>query len=428
MNAREAALQALMKVGKDGTFSNIAVKEVLAKHRELPAADKAFAARLVYGVISRERTLDYVLMKYSKIKKKKISAYILMILRIGIYQLMFMDKIPESAAVNESVKLAKRYGHKASSGFVNGILHAVIRGQQSLEYPKETSERLSVQYSFPIELVKRWVMELGEEQAEQLMEASNEDPPLVLRVNTLKTTPEKLINKLAANGIKAEVSEAYPLAITVSGFDIAASALYQNGLFTVQDTAAMLAGVALAPRPGETVIDLCAAPGGKTTHLAQMMENKGKILAFDIHEHKIDLIHKNAQRLGITVIQAQQADALEQQEALIGCADRVLADVPCSGLGILRRKPDIKWNWDPENDLPDVQEKILTNAASYVKAGGTLVYSTCTLNRAENEDVIERFLKEQPDFEKIQQKTYYPHLDKTDGFFICKLQKKGIHG
>lgn len=428
MNAREVALGALMQVEREGAFSNIAVKDALAKHHDLAAADRAFVSRLVYGVISRKITLDYVLMKYSKIKKKKISNYILMILRIGIYQLMFMDKVPDAAAVNESVKLAKRYGHKASSGFVNGILHAVIRGRSELKYPAEKLENLSVRYSFPAALVQLWVKELGEEQAEQLMRASNEDPPMVLRVNTLKTDPDELLKELQAQGIQAEQSKIYPLAVVVSGFDVAASKLYQEGWFTVQDTAAMLAGAALAPEPGEIVVDLCAAPGGKTTHLAQLMENRGSVFAFDIHEHKINLIHKNAQRLGITIIQAEKADALQKRESLVESADRVLADVPCSGLGILRRKPDIKWNWEPESDLPQIQKRILQNAASYVKPGGVLVYSTCTLNTRENEEVIQMFLKEHLEFERLEQKTYYPHLDKTDGFFICKLQKKGIHG
>lgn len=431
-NAREAALLTLVDIHKAGAYSNLALKKQLAA--DMPAAEKRLATNLVYGVIKRRLTLDYIIGQYSKIKLKKISAYILDILRLGIYQLMYMDKIPESAAVNESVKLAKRYGHGASAGFVNGLLHSVIRN--GVTYPKDSMERLSVIESFPLWLCREWVEEFGLGFATDLMQAMNAEPRLSLRANTLKISADELAQKLPGG----TVSPLYPQAVLCDGFDIAASEEYQAGEFTVQDISAMLSGAVLAPKPGETVLDLCAAPGGKTTHLAQLMENKGKILAFDIHEHKIKLIGENAKRMGITIIDAAPGDASRFDPALAGTADKVLADVPCSGLGIIRRKPEIKWNKEEEDDLQKIQYAILENAGRYVRPGGELVYSTCTLRKRENTDIIRRFLAEHPEFSPVDfsenlckelQKdtlrdgyiTLYPNTDGIDGFFIAKLKR-----
>lgn len=431
-NAREIAVLTLADVHKAGAYSNLALKKRIPK--EFPDAEKRLASNLVYGVLKYELTLDYIIGQYSKIKLKKISAYILEILRIGIYQLLYMDKIPESAAVNESVKLAKRYGHGASAGFVNGLLHSVIRG--TVQYPENPLQRLSVEESFPMWLCREWAENFGLEFAKDLMRAMNREVRLSLRANTLKIAPKALAEKMPGGA----VSELYPMAVECDGLDIAASGAYQNGEFAVQDTAAMLAGAVLAPKPGETVLDLCAAPGGKTTHLAQLMENKGKILAFDIHAHKIKLIAENARRMGIDIIKAQQKDAQEPDKTLFDIADKVLADVPCSGLGIIRRKPEIKWNRAETDGLPEIQYQILENAAQYVKHGGEIVYSTCTLRRQENEEIIRQFLEEHREFsavdftellpkalqkESVRQGhvTFYPNTDGIDGFFIAKLKR-----
>lgn len=421
INAREAALLALCKIEYEGAYSNMAVKDVLSG--DFDGRDKGLITELVYGVVRRKLTLDYIISKYSKIKLKKLSKYLIMILRMGVYQIYFTDKIPDSAAVNESVKLSKKYCGK-SSGFANAILHSVIRGREILEYPKDKVEFLSVKYSFPEELVK---MFLQFDFCEELLKALNEEPKTTVRVNRLKE--EELTGEF-------EETPLYEHARTVKGTDMAALEDYREGRVIPQDIAAMMASEALSPKPGEVCVDMCSAPGGKTTHIAELMQNSGKVYAFDIHPHKVEIIRKNAERMGITIIEAEVADATEAKKELLGVADKVLADVPCSGLGIIRRKPDIKWNKDDISELPEIQYKILENAAGYLKPGGELVYSTCTLNKCENEDVVCRFLENNKDFEfvKIQLPgplmrendgyiTLYPNRDGTDGFFISKIKR-----
>lgn len=436
-NAREIALLTLCEIEEEGAYSNMALKKHLAKNKHLSGVDKAFVTALVYGVTARKLTLDYMIQTYSKLRLKKISKYILQILRIGIYQLTFMDRVPESAAVDESVKIAKRYGHKAAAGYVNGMLHAVIRGRESFQYPDEPIERLSVKYSYPRWLAEKWVKEFGYEFAQELMKAGNKEPSMTLRTNTLNASPDQLVELLESRNIRAKKSELYQMAIETGGFDVDASDLYKSGYFIPQDTAAMLAAEVLSPKPGETVLDLCAAPGGKSTHLAQLMDNKGTVIAFDIHKHKLALIEENAKRMGISMIQTVCADSAQQKEQYQ--ADKVLADVPCSGLGIIRRKPDIRWN--EEKELFSLQYAILQTAGACVKPGGELVYSTCTIEPDENEHVIKKFLKEHHDFKPVDitaclpaplQKetakkgyvTLYPNVDGTDGFFIAKMKKR----
>ncbi len=420
-NPRETALLALYEIEYGGAYSNMAVKDALKKLDD--SRDKGLVTQLVYGVVRRKLTLDYIISKYSKVKIKKLSKYVLLILRMGVYQLYFTDKIPESAAVNESVKLAKKYAGK-SSGFVNGILHSVIRGKETLEYPKDKIENLSVKYSFPEEIVEL-LWDTG--FCEELLESLNCEPETSVRVNTLKK--EELETEM-------EISPVYSGARILKGTDVAENPDYREGRIIPQDIAAMMASIALSPKPSETVIDMCAAPGGKTTHLAELMENKGKIYAFDIHPHKIEIIKKNAERMGISIIDAKLGDGCRLQEEILEKADKVLCDVPCSGLGIIRRKPDIKWNKDDIEELPEIQYKILENAAKYLKVGGELVYSTCTILKRENEDVITRFLEENKNFElseitlpgKLQREnkgyiTLYPNIDGTDGFFISKIKR-----
>ena len=371
---RESAMLTLYSAGFEGAYVNMALKRTLRKNKDFSQKDKAFVTNLVYGVIKRQITIDYIIGCYSKIKLKKISPYILTIIRMGIYQIKFMDKVPNSAAVNESVTLAKRYGHKASAGFVNGILRNVLRS--SFEYPKDFWEKMSVKYSFPEWICRKWVQDYGESFAVSLMESMNEEPEISLRVNSLKSSADEVL-KILPGSLKSGL---YDMAVLCRGFDVENSQGYKNGCFIPQDISAMFASAVLAPLPGDSVLDICAAPGGKTTHMAQLMNNEGKITACDIHEHKVKLIKQNAERMGIDIIEAVQADAEIRNAAFEGKFDKVLADVPCSGLGIIRRKPDIKLKKE-ENALPDLQYRILENAAGYLKSGGELVYSTCTLNR-----------------------------------------------
>lgn len=412
MNTREIALGALYNIEYNGAYSNMAVKSALRS--DMQQRDKAFVTTLVYGVVDKKLTLDYVISQFSKVKPKKISKYILLILRMGIYQIMFMDSVPGNAAVNESVKLAKRYGHGASAGFVNGLLRTVLR--EDIKYPKDKAEYISVRYSYPMYLVEKWIGEFGEEFCEQLIKGFEEEPKLILRPNSLKTSASELVQILREKGIEASETQG---AVECEGFDIANDDLYKRGMYTVQDKAAQCAAKILAPESGDTVIDMCAAPGGKTTQLAEIMKNSGKILAFDVFEHKTKLIEKNAERIGTNIIKTEIKSGLEHDYDLEGFADKVLCDVPCSGTGILRRKPDIKWNRDENYKFPPVQKKILENAFSYLKKGGILVYSTCSIEKEENEGVTSSL----ENAEIIWEKTFYPHIDDTDGFYICKIKK-----
>lgn len=416
-NPREIAMKAIYDVEFENAYSNMALKKRLSSS-ELSKQDKALVTNIVYGVIDKQITLDYIIANYSKLKLKKISKFILIILRIGIYQIMYMDKIPNSAAVNESVKLAKRYGHGASAGFVNGILRTVVK--TPVKYPENKTEYLSVKYSYPMWLCEKWEEDFGYDFTKKMFEAFSKPAKLNLRPNILKITAEALLEKLKDNGINAVIHDDY---IISDGFEIASDELYRNGYYTVQDAAAMQTAKILAPLEGETVIDMCAAPGGKTTHMAEIMHNKGCIYAFDVHEHKTDLIRKNAERLGINIIEPHLGDGCIFNEAYKETADKILCDVPCSGLGILRRKPEIKWNRDKDSNLPEIQYQILKNAAEYLKIGGEMVYSTCTIEKEENEAVTGLFTAEHKDFIILYEKTFYPHIDDTDGFYICKIKR-----
>ncbi len=424
VDARNCALLALYEIEYEGAYSNIALKNIL-KNSELDSRDKSFATAIVYGVLSKKMYLDYIISCYSSVKLKKISKYILEILRMGIYQIKFMDKVPDSAAVNESVKLSKRYGHKAASGFVNGVLRSVINN------PTNEPQDTYIKESFLKENALRLYKDYGK-RAESIMASLNKEPKMTIRTNLLKTKPETL-KKL----LRAEDCPYSKKALYVSKTDLSNSPEYKMGYFTVQDISPMIACEVLAPKEGETVFDMCASPGGKTTYFAEMMENEGKIIAFDIHPHRTELIRFNKERLGLSIIEERVADATVLDESLIGKADKVLMDVPCSGIGIAKRKPELKYRCDHE-ELPEIQYKILSNGAKYLKRGGEMVYSTCTLFKAENEEVIEKFLKENPDFSLVSFKsllpdgfledkdgimTVLPDTVDADGFFVAKLKK-----
>ena len=416
ITAREAALLALNDILYNGKYSNIAVKEMLGKCRGMDKTEKAFFTNLVYGVISRRFTLEYVISQYSAIKLKKLARYVKIILELGFYQIIYLDKVPESAAVNECVKLSKRYCKKGSDRFINGVLRAFLKNRCVIP-----DDDLAVKYSFSQEMTKMFLEQFGYEFSDQLMQALNTPPDIMLRPNTLKTDADKLSELLEADGIENTVTD-YGMVIS-DGFDVASNRLYKEGYFTPQDRGAYTASVVLAPKEGETIIDMCSAPGGKATHIAELMKDNGNILAFDIHEHKVSLINNSAKRLGFNSINAQVGDSSAYNSELNGIADRVLCDVPCSGWGIIRRKPDIKLSHTDLCELYDIQKKILDNGAKYVKIGGCIVYSTCTVNKKENEEIISEFLSKNKNFEKTYEKTFYPNIDGCDGFYVCRLNK-----
>ncbi len=431
MKPREAALKALYKIEKEGAYSNIALKETLFAS-SLDGRDKAFVTNLVYGVVMHKNSLDYVLARYSSVKLKKLSDYVLLILRMGVYQLFYMDKVPSSAAINESVKLSKKYAAR-SSGFINAVLRNADRGGDIIK----ASSDISIRLSYPEEIVNLFSSQLGDKRAESLMEALNSFSSMTVRANSMKISAQELSEKLSEI-CEAKVIPDVKNAVFVSGLDVAGSELYKSGYFSVQGISAMLSVEALDVRPGMRVLDMCAAPGGKTTYIGELLKGEGEVIAHDIHEHKIELINKNIKRLGIKNASSKTGDACVICAEYLEGFDRVLCDVPCSGLGIIAKKPDIKWTFKPSY-IAKTQLRILENGAKYLKRGGEMVYSTCTLNKKENEDVINLFLEnnegyELLGFEKLISSrfsgaergyiTLYPDIDKADGFFIAKIKRK----
>lgn len=444
MNAREIAYNILYEIYENGAFSNIVINKYLCEN--LNVKDEGFIREIVYGVLENELYIDYIISKASKIKLNKIHEKIIIILRIGVYQLIFMDRVPDSAAVNESVKIAKIHGHKGTIGYVNGVLRNISRNKENMIKidVKDKVDYISIKYSHPKWMVERWVKEYGEKFTEELCIKNNEHPDLNIRVNTLKIDKENLKNQLENKGlIIKDTLYSKDSLIIENPEKITELNEFKEGLFIIQDESSALVSQILDPKPGSTVIDLCSAPGGKATHLAQMMDNKGTIIALDIFQHKIDLINDNAKRLGIDIIQAKIGDALNIDETLINFADYILVDAPCSGLGIIRRKPDIKRNRRLKdiNELSKIQYKILENAKEYLKVGGILVYSTCTIEKEENNNLINKFLNENHNFKLVSinncmpnnvsintlEEGYiqlFPNTHNTDGFYIAKMIKE----
>lgn len=432
-NARQAAYEILLRMEKDGAYSNLILDETLEKS-DLDSRDKSFVSALVYGTTERKLTVDYELSLYLSSPLKKLKKQVLTILRMGAYQIFFMSKVPNSAAVNESVKLSK----KNQSAYASSLINAVLRkcSQNGLVYPKkDTDEFLSVYYSCPLWLIHKWNKQYGKSECLHLLEESLKKAETVIRVNTLKTDEKTLAQLLLQEGVESEKTVIEnSLKIFLSGKEITKLNSFKQGLFHVQDIASTLCAQALCAKSNETVFDLCAAPGGKSFSVAQLMNNSGKIFAFDLYPQRTKLISQGAKRLGIDIITAAVGDASEHN-AELGLADRVLCDVPCSGLGIIRRKPEIRYKDESEVDaLPPLQLKILENAARYVKPGGRLVYSTCTLNKNENENVCLKFLENSSDFESVEPLsqigknkflTLMPHINQSDGFFIAAFKRKG---
>lgn len=420
MTARQLALKVLYEVEKNGAYPGMELKKQLA-NSELSSADRGFATELVYGVIKNRTRLDFIISKYSKQKLKKISDWIINILRMGVYQIFFLDKIPLSAAVNESVKLAKRYGHQASSGFVNGVLRNVGRNGD-VQYPKGR-EYYEIYYSHPKWLVDMLFDQYGDD-AEKIIENNNKVPATTVRVNVLKTTAEDVMKSLTENGITAQKTVCENI-LKISGFgDISKLDEYNDGLITPQGLSSYMAASAVNPQKDEVIMDLCSAPGGKTTAMAEICGDGAKIYAFDLFEHKTKLVDNNCKRLGIENVAVKAHDCTVVMDEFIGKADKILADVPCSGLGIIRKKPDIKWNKETEDfdGIINIQKKILDNAGKYLKKNGTLVYSTCTINKNENESVAEEFA-EKYNYKIESMQTFLPD-ENHDGFFICKMTKE----
>ena len=422
-NARYVAVNALIKVNREGAYSNLTFDKQL-QGEDLSDKDKALATSLFYGVLDRKITIDYIIKQFSKTPIRKISPLTLEALRIGIYQLMFLERIPESAAVNESVNIVKKSKESRNSGFVNAILRNVVRNPVTLPDGK-TPEELSIKYSCPVWIINSFISDYGIENAINLLESGLESPPVNLRVNTLKTNSQQLVELLEKAGVKTSITDETENCVTVQGgINIKQNELYKKGYFHIQDIASQITASKLGVRPDERVLDMCSAPGGKAFTMAEIMENKGEIVAADLYEKRVQLIKRGADRLGIDIIKTIVADATVFEESL-GRFDAVLCDVPCSGLGVLRRKPEIKYKEVEDFSLlEEIQRKILKNASRYLKDGGRLLYSTCTLSKSENEGAVKAFLEENREYTLTFQHTFMPHTDGTDGFFCALLQKE----
>ncbi|AKL95534.1 ribosomal RNA small subunit methyltransferase B [Clostridium aceticum] len=445
MNARESALKVLYKIDVDQAYSNIALNHEL-KSQQYNKLDRNFITELVYGTLENFIFADYIIQQFSTVKLNKMDPWTLNLLRLSIYQIFFLDKVPDFAAVNESVDLSKKYCKRAS-GFINGVLRSIIRSKEKIKMPdkkKDFSKYLSIKYSHPQWMVERFLSYFSEDFTEDLLKTNNETPKLYIRVNTLKITVEEVLQLLLKNEIKVEKSPLIPEALIVEGgfSELETLEIYRKGFIHIQDFSSMLVAKILDPKEDQFIIDVCSAPGGKTTHIAELMKNKGKILARDIHQHKLSLVEKNAKRLGVNIIKVEKFNGKDLDHELLNTADKVLVDAPCSGLGIIRRKPEIKYRKEADviDVITEMQLKILINASKYVKSGGELLYSTCTIDPNENHKVIEKFLNISSEYELIdisqqyasmlpgshEEKMIqlYPNVHGTDGFFICKLKKK----
>ncbi len=435
MGARETALNALIACRVDGAWVNEALKECTARDR-LDSRDAALASRICYGVVQNRMRLDFFLNRLYH--GKRLHPIVRDLLHMGLYQIYDMDRIPESAAVNESVALTRKYcpGQPKAPGLVNGILRSAIRTKGTIPEPTSYEEK----YSHPAELISLLKRALPKGTLETMLIADNQAPPPTVQVNTLKTTSEEMISLLAEDGVQAQVHPWCPDSLILHATGrMEQLRAFRQGLLYVQDPASRLSVLcAQLPQTGGRVLDCCAAPGGKSFAAALAMKNRGEILSCDIHPHKVTLIQSGAERLGFTSIRPLLQDAASFVPAWEKSMDAVLADVPCSGLGIIRKKPDIRYkNLEETEQLPMLQLKILRNVSRYVRPGGTLMYSTCTVLPRENEEVVERFLQENSDF-RLQPLSLpaefednhsgmlplIPGQHDTDGFFICRMRRK----
>ena len=429
--ARQTVLELLIRMEDNKAYSNILLDNTFSREK-LRDRDRAFAAMLFYGVIERKMTLDYIIRHYSAAEFDKIDTDVVQILRMGLYQLLY-TAVPESAAVNESVNLA----HQRGKGFVNGILRSFLRDGKQIDYKDlDDAAKKSIEYSCPKWIVKKWTEMFGEEKTEEILKDSFGRPPLYVKVNTLRCTADQLISEFAKEKIAAKKNALLDDCLELGNIHhIEATAAYRKGLFHVQDISSQLCCRVARPVFNETVIDVCAAPGGKTFTMAEIMANRGKLYSFDLYDGKVSMIRTGAERLGLSIVEAAVHDATVY-DAGIPLADKVLCDTVCSGLGVIRRKPEIKYK-EMKNieQLPIVQKHILETASKYVKVGGTLIYSTCTLNRSENEDVVEKFLEDNRDFAPVVvpvsvngvedscMRTFLPGTTGGDGFFAATLRR-----
>lgn len=444
INEREIVLEVLLEITEHGMYSHIVLRDVLNKYQYLEKKERSFITRVTEGTLEHMMEIDFILDQFSKVKVKKMKPVIRNIMRSAVYQMKYMDSVPVSAACNEAVKLAVRKGFGSLRGFVNGVLRNVARNLDQIEYPAEPLKRLSIQYSMPEWILNLWLKAYDSDIVEQMLQAFQRETPLTIRCNLRMVTPKQLKEHLEAEGVTVKVHPYLEYAFHISGFDYLGDLeSFQKGEFSVQDISSMLVSELAGPKEGDYVIDVCAAPGGKSLHMAEKLNGSGHVEARDLTEYKVGLIQENIERTGLSNVEAVQQDALIFDETSVGKADIVLADLPCSGLGVLAKKTDLKYKATKEgaDSLAKLQREILKNVQAYVKDEGKLVYSTCTINPAENMDNVHWFLNQYPEFELIDihgslceelQKDVkengciqlLPGVHQSDGFFLACMKKR----
>lgn len=441
---RELVMECLLEITRDGQYSHIALRNLLSKYQYLDKKERAFITRCVEGTLEHMIEIDYIIAQFSKVKVNKMKPVIRAIVRSSVYQLKYMDSVPDSAVCNEAVKLAAKKGFVNLKGFVNGLLRNIARNIEQIKYPDEnTLEGLSVKYSMPQWILKQWLDEYDIETVKIILQDFLEDKPTVIRCCLNKVSKESLVKKLTKENLTVKEHPYLPYALCISGYDyLEAIQSFREGEFYVQDIGSMLVAEIAEPREREQVIDVCAAPGGKSLHIADKLAGSGMVEARDLTEMKVSLIKENIERSGFTNVKAVQKDAEVLDEVSVQKADIVIADLPCSGLGVLGRKTDLKYKLTEQmaEELPELQKRILSKAKEYVKPGGRLVYSTCTVNKRENQDNVRWFLENNPDFtlaefehvlcEELKKEVkkdgclqLLPGVHESDGFFIAKFQK-----
>lgn len=423
-NTRELILDILIQITRGGEYSHIALKNALDQYQYLEKQERAFIARVVNGTLERMIELDYIIDQFSKVKVSKMKPVIRTILRSAVYQLKYMDSVPASAACNEAVKLAAKRGFGSLRGFVNGVLRNISRNLSDISYPSEEDMlySFSVRYSVPEWILGQWLAEYGKETVRAMAEEFLKEKPVTVRFHPDRISKEELMRKLKEEGVSVKEDAELPYALHLSGLDyLMKLESFQKGYFQVQDVSSMQVAQWAAPEEGSYIIDVCAAPGGKAIHLAEMLRRTGHVEARDLTEYKIGMIRENILRSGMTNIEAVQMDARLRDEASVGKADIVIADLPCSGLGVLGRKPDLKYKMtqDTQRELVKLQREILSVSAEYVKQGGKLIYSTCTIHKEENEDNAVWFARQFPEFHLQRERQTLPGRDSGDGFYIA---------
>lgn len=430
VNIRELVLETLLLINRDGEYSHIALGQVLGKYQYLSKKDRAFLTRTVEGTLERMIEIDAIISQFSSVKINKMKPVIREIIRSAVYQLKYMDSVPDSAVCNEAVKLASKKGFFNLKGFVNGLLRNISRNLDHIQYPsreKEPVQWLSVVYSMPEWIVRKWIEQYGERKTEEILQAFLEERPTSIRCSSSKITPQELKDRLEKEGVTVKEYEEIPGAFQISGYDyLDALESFREGWFQVQDISSMLVGEWADPKEGEYIIDVCAAPGGKALHLADKLKGTGRVEARDLTEYKVQMIRDNISRLGFSNVLAVQQDALDIDESSLEKADIVIADLPCSGLGVLARKTDLKYKMTEQmqSELADLQRRILAVVCRYVKNGGKLLYSTCTINREENEDNALWFGREFPEFHLVKEQQMLPGTDVGDGFYIAEFKRE----